>query len=196
MVSTSRKLKAVFFDMDDTVLEPLSYNPWAKFKELNQLPPDQLILDGIASKPPQERTILVEKLIAYELELSTASSLRVGISEVLRQLRQQRFFTALLTNNHRAATETVLQKHALEFSLVLTREEALPKPSPDLLIKALEFFGLEAGEVAYVGDSSNDLLACQQIGMSVYFLATPHNPEFSPRFEYPGELLEALLARG
>lgn len=196
MVSTSRKLKAVFFDMDDTVLEPLAYNPWARFKTLYQLPLDQLILDGIATKTPVEQTILAKKLVDYELELSTTSSLREGISDVLGELKIQEIQTALLTNNHRVATETVLQKHALEFSLVLTRDEALPKPSPDLLVKALEFFGLEASEAAYVGDSSNDLQACQQIGMSVYFLATPHNPEFSPRFEYPSELLEVLLARG
>lgn len=188
-----KRLEAVFFDMDDTLLEPLSYNPWLRFKQLHCLPPELLILDGIALRPESEQARLHRELIAYENRLAEASCLRQGMREVLAHLEALALPTALLTNNHRKATQTVLQKHNLEFSLVLTRDEAQPKPSPDLLEKALLHFGLSPTQVAYVGDSMGDLEACKQLGVAVYFLATPHNPEFSPRFEYPSELLDALL---
>lgn len=195
-MGAARKLRAVFFDMDDTILEPLPYNPWASFKERHGLPLDRLILDGIATRPQAQQTQLVKALIAYEFELSQASSLREGIREVLDELSMRNLPTALLTNNHRRATQTVLEKHQVEFSLVLTRDEAQPKPSPELLEKALQYFQLSPQQVAYVGDSKGDLEACQQLGVPIFFLSTPHNPEFSPRFEYPEELLEALLALG
>lgn len=101
--------------------------------------------------------------------------------------------TALLTNNHRAATELALQKHGLAFTLVLTREDAAPKPSPALLERALEHFGLQPHEALYIGDSEGDWQAAQAIGLPVWFLATPHNQTLQPRFERPAHLLRSLM---
>ncbi|MDX2006778.1 MAG: HAD-IA family hydrolase [Meiothermus sp.] len=188
-------LRAVFFDMDDTVLAPKGFNPWARFKESHGLPQGLLILDGIALQPHERRAELLEALHRYELEQIEASELRGGMAELLAELRALGVATALLTNNHRRATEVALRRHGLEFSLVLTRDEATPKPAPDLLLAALGHFGLEAQQALYVGDSEGDLQACNAVGVPVWFLATPHNLQFSPRFEYTDHLREALLPR-
>lgn len=189
------KLKAVFFDLDDTVLKPRAFNPWAGFKKNHHLAPDLLILDGIALRPPEEQSVLHHQLLRYEQALSASSQVREGMVDLLAALDNSGLPTALLTNNHRAATEIALQKHSLAFSLVLTREDAPPKPSPALLKRALDHFGLKPHEAIYIGDSEGDLQAAQALKMTVWFLATPHNSTFHPRFEYPVELLQALLRR-
>jgi HAD superfamily hydrolase (TIGR01549 family) len=189
------KLKAVFFDLDDTVLKPRTFNPWAEFKENHRLAPDLLILAGIALRPPEEQALLHHQLLRYEKALSARSELREGMVDLLGKLRNLGLPTALLTNNHRAATEIALQKHGLAFALVLTREDALPKPSPALLQRALDHFGLKPDEALYVGDSEGDLQAAQATKMTAWFLATPHNSTINPRFEYPEELIQALVQR-
>ncbi len=187
------RLKAVFFDLDDTVLAPRATNPWATFKQEHRLPSHLLILDGIALRAPHEQAELHQRLLAYEQALAASSEVREGIPELLERLAALGLPTALLTNNHRAATELALQKHSLTFTLVLTREEAPPKPSPALLERALGHFGLQPHEALYIGDSEGDLQAAQAIGLPVWFLATPHNPALQPRFEYPAELLRSLM---
>jgi len=186
-------LKAVFFDLDDTVLKPRAFNPWAEFKKNHGLEPDLLILDGIARRPPEEQAALHDRLLHYEQTLSASSEVREGMADLLGKLGALGLPTALLTNNHRAATEIALQKHSLVFSLVLTREDASPKPSPALLQQALDYFGLTPKEALYVGDSEGDLQAAQAMEMTAWFLATPHNSTIQPRFEYPVELLHALM---
>lgn len=188
-------MKAVFFDLDDTVLKPRAVNPWAEFKKNHGLEPDLLILEGIARRPAGEQALLHRHLLLYEQALSVSSELREGIADLLEKLRDKGLRTALLTNNHRTATEAALQKHRLAFDLVLTREEAPPKPNPALLQRALEHFNLKPCEVLYIGDSEGDLHAAKAIDLPVWFLATPHNSTLHPRFEYPGELLQALLQR-
>lgn len=188
-------MKAVFFDLDDTVLKPRAVNPWAEFKKSHGLEPGLLILDGIARRPLEEQSLLLEALLRYEQALAASSELREGMADLLRELHRLGLVTALLTNNHRAATELALQKHGLGFALVLTREEAPPKPSPALLQQALAHFDLKPHEALYIGDSEGDRQAAQAIDLPVWFLATPHNSTLHPRFEYPGELLQALLQR-
>lgn len=188
-------LKAVFFDLDDTVLKPRAFNPWAEFKKSHGLEPDLLILDGIARRPPDEQVILHHQILQYEQALSASSEVREGMVHLLGELNTVGLITALLTNNHRAATELALQKHGLRFALVLTREDAPPKPSPALLQRALAHFDLKPHEALYIGDSEGDLQAARAINLPVWFLATPHNSTLHPRFEYPEELLQALLQR-
>lgn len=190
------RLKAVFFDLDDTVLAPRAANPWATFKQKHRLPSHLLILDGIALRPPHEQAELHQWLLAYEQALAASSKVREGMPELLEALAAWGLPTALLTNNHRAATQIALQKHSLAFTLVLTREEAPPKPSPALLERALEHFGLQPHQALYIGDSEGDLRAAQAIGLPVWFLATPYNSTLQPRFEYPLELLQPLLQQG
>lgn len=188
-------LKAVFFDMDDTLLEPLGYNPWAEFKRRHGLPQDLLIVEGIQTRPQAEQASITADLFRYERELARGAEVRPGMAEVVSRLGQQGIHTALITNNHRQVVDLVVQAHGLAFPLVLTREDAKPKPDPDMLLKALEHFGVSNQEAVYVGDSQGDLDAARAAGIETWFLATPHNLSYTPRFEYPGELLKALLER-
>ncbi|MER3479767.1 MAG: haloacid dehalogenase [Meiothermus sp.] len=183
-----KPLRAVFFDMDDTLLKPRHPHPLPVFKTKHGLPLDQLVVEGIKTRSVEEQKAILEEFHALERELSAASELREGISELLAELKRQNLHLALITNNHRASTAMVLAKHRLCFDLVLTREDGKPKPAPDLLLRALEHFGLEKHQAIFVGDSWAD----QQAGLRAFFLATPDNADLAPRFESPHALHNAL----
>lgn len=188
----AKVLSAVFFDMDDTLLEPRYPHPLPLFKSKHRLPLDQLVIEGVRNRLPEEQQAVLEEFHALERELSAASELRAGILELLSELRRHGLHLALLTNNHRDSVEIVLKRHCLSFPLVLTREDAQPKPAPDLILRALEHFGLKLHEAIYVGDSLADLRAAQAAGVRPVFLATPDNIGFEPRYEHPSGLLTAL----
>lgn len=185
-------MRAVFFDMDDTLLEPRHPSPLVTFKNKWGLPVDQLVIEGVRKYPEAEQQTILEEFKNMELALSQAALLRAGIEELLAALRENAVYTALITNNHRESTAIVLAKHRLSFDLVLTREDGKPKPAPDLLLKALEHFVLEKHQAIFVGDSWADQRAAQQAGIRAFFLATPDNTDLSPRFESPHALLSGL----
>jgi len=182
----------VFFDMDDTLLQPRHPHPLPLFKAKHGLPLDQLVIEGIQARPPREQRAILEEFQALERELSATSELREGILELLGELRRQNLHLALLTNNHRDSVEVVLRRHRLWFPLILTREDARPKPAPDLILRALAHFGLSPQQAVYVGDSLADLSAARAAGVHAVFLATPDNANFAPRHTHPAELLQAL----
>lgn len=185
-------MRAVFFDMDDTLLEPRHPSPLVTFKTKWGLPVDKLVIEGVRSHPEAEQPIILEEFRNMELALSEAALLRAGIEDLLSALHEQHVYTALITNNHRESTAIVLSKHRLSFDLVLTREDGRPKPAPDLLLKALEHFALEKHQAIFVGDSWADQQAAQQAGLRAFFLATPDNADLAPRFESPHALLNGL----
>jgi len=82
--------------------------------------------------------------------------------ETLRWLREH-YRTALATN--RGATIPALLEHfdlAPWFEVVVGMHDvARPKPAPDMLLHCLERLGIEAGAVAYVGDSPGDGAAAE-----------------------------------
>jgi HAD superfamily hydrolase (TIGR01509 family) len=188
----AKALRAVFFDMDDTLLEPRHPHPLPLFKSKHGLPLNQLVIEGVRNRAPQEQQAILEEFHALERELSATSNLRAGILELLSELRCHNLHLALLTNNHRDSVEIVLKRHGLSFPLVLTREDAQPKPAPDLILRALEHFGLKPHEAIYVGDSLADLRAAQAAGVRAVFLATPDNTGLEPRHEHPSGLLTML----
>lgn len=191
-IQAAKPLRAVFFDMDDTLLKPRHPHPLPVFKARHGLPLDQLVVEGIKTRSGEEQRAILEEFHALERELSAASELREGILELLSELKSQNLHLALLTNNHRDSVEIVLRRHGLFFPLVLTRDDARPKPAPDLILRALEHFGLGPDEAILVGDSIADLKAAEAAGVRAVFLATPDNSAFEPRHEHPSGLLKVF----
>jgi HAD superfamily hydrolase (TIGR01509 family) len=187
-------LRALFWDMDDTLLLPRDPSPLRDFKLRYGLPLGELVLKGVQQRPPEERALILEEFLSLERRLSATSELRPGIQELLRSLKAQGYFLALITNNHRASARIVLERHALHFDLLLTREDGDPKPSPDLLYKALRLGGWRPEEVLYIGDSPHDGEAAQAAGIPCWFLATPFNEGLKPRFARVEDLAAALSA--
>jgi HAD superfamily hydrolase (TIGR01509 family) len=85
-----------------------------------------------------------------------------GMAETLELLRRRSLTICLLTNGHRHRTVRLLAMHGLRqsFDIILTGDEAPPKPEPDGLLRiarAYERVGLPRSELLLIGDSYIDV---------------------------------------
>ena len=96
------------------------------------------------------------------------------LKPLLRQLRPG-IKTAVGTNRS-DTMDDVLEVHGLtgDFDLVVTsRDVPAPKPAPDILNRALEYFRIDAGEAIYIGDSSLDEQAARAAGVRLVAYRNP-----------------------
>jgi phosphoglycolate phosphatase len=108
-----------------------------------------------------------------------------GWQEVLRR-RRHIGRTAVATNRGTSARGVLEAVGLLEFvdAVVTTRDVARPKPYPDLLLKALEQFGLDPGCAVYVGDSALDREAAERARIPFLGFRRP----VPPTADSPGEV--------
>jgi HAD superfamily hydrolase (TIGR01549 family) len=101
-----------------------------------------------------------ERLFPAEL---AAVELMDGALAVLAVLRARGLQLAVVTNTPRALAAQILERTGIiaYLSAFAASGEAPEKPSPDLIHLALDRLGLKPTEVAYVGDSHSDLVACR-----------------------------------
>lgn len=95
-----------------------------------------------------------------------------GAAETLRALRGRGLCTALISNTGPSAggpLRTALQRLGLGpllDVLVLSDEEGLAKPHPEIFSRVLAALGVEPGEAIFVGDSPyHDVAGAQGVGM-------------------------------
>ncbi len=92
---------------------------------------------------------------------------REGLREVLSKLRRD-YFVALATNRSRT-TEGVLSAFELggyfDFCVGVLDVQR-PKPDPEMLLKCLDHFSLDARQAVYVGDQPGDAVAAEAAGMA------------------------------
>jgi phosphoglycolate phosphatase len=94
---------------------------------------------------------------------------------------RSRFYIALATNRT-TTTQAVLHYHSLadQFDLVISAQDvSRPKPHPESFWRILEHFGLNAGEVIYIGDSRVDEEFAKNAGVPLVAYKNPRlNADF------------------
>ncbi len=179
-------------DMDDTLLAPWPHSPLARFKRDWGLPADQTVITSMPTLPQDRQRAALEAFRLLELDVAYRSRLREGMPTFMRSLRISGVHLGLVTNNSRKATDIVLKRHKLYFSLVLTRDDGPPKPSPALLLLALSTLSLTSEQAVYIGDTSVDQQAAHAAGIACYLLHTPRNEALGPSLPTPQSLLALL----
>lgn len=102
-----------------------------------------------------------------------------GVRAGLAALREAGCRLACVTNKPRAATDALLDIHALaSWFEVVVAGDSLPqmKPSPEPLLHACRILGAGRAHCVLVGDSGVDVAAARAAGMPVYIV----------RYGYPG----------
>jgi HAD superfamily hydrolase (TIGR01549 family) len=160
-------IKGIIFDMDGTVVD-VSYD-WKKIKQELQTE-GKPILAYIQSLKEPERTNKWRILERYEEDATAQATLKDGMEKFLAFLKEKGIKTALVTNNARKNVDFLLNKFRLDFSLVLSREAGLWKPSGAPFLFVLKSFGIQKKECCVIGDSHFDVKAAEEAGIKRVFL--------------------------
>ena len=185
-IQNTRKIKALAFDLDGTLIDSLqdltdaanAMRVALNFPPLPSLQIERHIGDGITrlvhrSLTNERHTLaepaLFEKGYAlflkyYGQNLTRHTRTYPGVIEGLSALKAARFPMVVITNKSEHFAIQILKQLNLEkyFKLVLGGE-SLPQKKPDALplLHACEFLKIAATELAMVGDSKNDILAAR-----------------------------------
>ena len=162
-------LKAIIFDMDGTITRP--HIDWKAVRSRIGVPEGHTIVAYIESLEPPEAESAEAILHETELDAAQNAVLNPGVKDLLDRLHACPVKLALVTNNHRQAMEHIVATFGLHFHLLLSREDALLKPAPDLLELAVKRLGVTTSQVCCVGDGRYDRAASQAAGIRYIHLA-------------------------
>jgi HAD superfamily hydrolase (TIGR01509 family) len=160
--SNGRRVRGVVFDLDGTLVTArLDFE--AMRREIG-LPAGTPLLEAVEKMSPAERSAAEEVLRCHEEAAALTAALNPGVGEFLAWLHQRGVRRAVLSRNMRAAVNTVLARCGLTFELVLAREDAPYKPSPEGLWQICAAWGMRPDEVVMVGDYLYDVQAGRSAG--------------------------------
>ena len=155
--------KAVVFDLDGTLIDsPLC------FKHIRRelcIPEDKFILEHIETLPHEVRSEKKFQLEQIEKDAAARAVAISGVIDLLADLRRKNILLGIFTRNCRSATQIAVGVLKNSFDMVITREDAPPKPNPEGLKKFLTSWDLSRNELLFVGDFRFDIECGVQAGV-------------------------------
>lgn len=180
-IAAQPMLKAVLFDLDGTLVHStvnflklkkqtldllarvgLSHDLFSldmKTYEILQLASSYFEKRGYSESDIEKIFTNIERVWnQIELELVGKTTSIDGVRETLRELKKRELKIGVVTRGCRKYAEDALRRSSLisMVDVIVGRDDALPKPRPDPLIKALRLLELQADEVVMVGDGVDD----------------------------------------
>lgn len=140
---------------------------------------DQILDMGWSGSLEAERQKVIDRLNAFEAQMRL--DYINGFEIFVRDLRQHRIKTAVVTSSNRQKMESVYRKHpefSKYFDEILTSEDfSESKPSPDCYLRAAQRFGLDKRYCVVFEDSINGLHSGRAAGMMVMGLLTTNTED-------------------
>jgi phosphoglycolate phosphatase-like HAD superfamily hydrolase len=168
----------MIFDLDGTLVD--SRLDFEAIRRDMGLPARTPILEALAQfSPGPELDRMQAVLRDHELRSAERATLFDGVLEFLAWIDAQSWPRAILTRNSRECTDIVMDRLQLQFTHVLTREDAPPKPDPAGLLRICEHWQIPAEFVGFCGDYVFDLQAGRCAGMKTILFAPGELPEFA-----------------
>lgn len=179
-------VRLVVFDMDGTITRPVLDFP--RIRAALGVP--EPLLESLQALPPgpdRERRFAI--LETFEREAAEASELNPGARESLDFLASRGIPAALVTRNSRRSVRTVMERHALSFAAVVTREDAPPKPRPEPLWLICERLAVPPPLALMVGDHAMDVVGGKAAGLRTALVTNGRPPADLDRIA-PDHVLE------
>ncbi len=163
-------VSGVVFDLDGTLTAPaIDFDAIRRDIGIERGAP---ILETLAALPTDERRRAFRILEKHEEKAAAESRLSPGAEELLAFLDRARMPRGLVTRNTRRSVDAFVARHRINLDVVVTREDAPPKPSPAPLLHALERLDVSPAEAIYVGDHEIDRLTGEAAGVTTYIVRT------------------------
>lgn len=180
-IAAQPMLKAVLFDLDGTLVhstvnfiklkkqtrdllarEGLSHDLFSldlKTYEILQLASRHFEKRGCSESDIAQIFTEIERVWnQIELELVGKTTSIDGVRDTLRELNERGLKIGVVTRGCRNYAKAALRYSSLisMVDVIVGRDDALPKPRPDPLIKALHLLEIQADEAVMVGDGEDD----------------------------------------
>ena len=194
------RIKGVIFDLDGTLA---SSNP--DFDSLCAelgISRGQDILKWLDTLDcPHDKASANAIIHRHELDSSATAEWIPGAQVLVDYLHRVGFPTAILTRNIRRAAGITLARLACTIPVVLTREDAPAKPSPEGILMMCREWGIAPDECLYVGDYLFDLQTAANAGaVSLLYSVQQPLPEYAAMADMVTDdylaLVEALKQAG
>ena len=187
------------FDFDGTLTQPGAID-FLAIKEEIECPHDMAILEYIKLQPPKKQVVLTKILEGHEAEAARLSIPNQGAEVCLSTLKGRGVPIGIITRNSLKSVTLALQQfdsiECRDFDVVITREAALPKPSPEGVFKAASSMGCLAEELMVVGDFRFDVIAGKRAGAKTVLLTNGGKSSMAPGDPIPdyvcGDLNEVV----
>jgi HAD superfamily hydrolase (TIGR01509 family) len=190
-----RQIKGVLFDFDGTLTFPGALDFPAIKREMN-CPADMAVLEFIATQPASKKGALWKILELRETQAAEQSRPNAGAEKCLSELKRRGIRLGILTRNSLQSVEQALRKfegsRANDFSVIMTRDDCLPKPHPDGVIRASVLMGIAIEQLMVVGDFRFDIMAGKAAGAYSVLLTNRSEPASGPDDPEPDCVIDHL----
>ena len=186
-------VKALIFDVDGVLADSreANYNLFAKlFSEFGFVPPKPHEIDALGGQTSRETICalvpgieepLLSEMLAKTSELAKEAVKGIRKTELAEALPglSSTYSIAVVTNRRKPSTDALLSRFGIaqHLSAMMTCEDGEPKPSPDLLNKALAKMSVQAHEALYFGDSECDKQAAEAAGIRMHMVSAQTKKE-------------------
>jgi HAD superfamily hydrolase (TIGR01509 family) len=166
-------IKAIIFDLDGTLTEPLL--DFDAMRAEIGLPPGP-ILEQLAHADAATRARADEILRRHEREAIARATLADGCAELLGRLAALGIPAAIITRNVREVVDTFAATFGFSFAGIYTREDGPHKPAPDGVLALCGIMGTAPADTLVVGDYKFDILAGRDAGCRTALVLSTHRP--------------------
>jgi HAD superfamily hydrolase (TIGR01509 family) len=166
------------FDMDGTLT--VAVHDFAAIRQALGIAPEDDILTHLAALPAEEGRAKHAWLLEHERDLAVASKAAEGAVELVRALKARGCRLGILTRNARELAHITLAAIGLDdcFAVadIIGRDEALPKPDPDGLLRLAQGWNVSPQDMVMVGDYRFDLDCGRAAGARTVLVNVAENP--------------------
>ena len=185
------------FDMDGTLT--VAVHDFALIRRELDIPATRDILEHLAALAPDEAAACRDWLMAHERELALAAQPAPGALDLLQALHEAGCRLGVLTRNAGSLAWLTLQAIGVDGLFrqgeVIGRDDAVPKPDPDGLLRLAARWEIPARQLVMVGDYRFDLECARAAGARGVLVNVPHNewPELADLYAPDCRALHGML---